>query len=171
MIKKAATFLLQEHFPKSYHEAILNEINFQAESLLDTTTQARRKRDPKFRDKLLVEYRRQCAICQSNIRLDDALFDLQAAHIMWHAHGGPDTTDNGLALCLFHHHAFDLGAIGLDQKGDGYQVKISPTVNGSGPARNWLLDYEGKRLNNPIHEDSIPNQDYVHWHDNEVFKS
>ena len=40
---------------------------------------------------------RQCAICESNIRLQDSLLDLQAAHIMWHAYGGPDKVSNGLA--------------------------------------------------------------------------
>jgi hypothetical protein len=34
----------------------------------------------------------------------------------WFAFDGPDTPDNGLALCSLHHKLFDLGALGLDQR-------------------------------------------------------
>ena len=49
----------------------------------------------------------------------------EAAHIQWHSHGGPDQVANGLALCTFHHGAFDRGAIGLDKVsgGTGYRAR------------------------------------------------
>ena len=42
--------------------------------------------------------------------LDQETLGIEAAHIKWHQAGGPDTEDNGLALCTLHHKRFDRGA-------------------------------------------------------------
>ncbi len=86
-----------------------------------------RQRDPKFRQMVLRAYNYQCAICSFNMRHDNALIALEAAHIRWKQHHGPCEVPNGLALCAIHHKAFDRGSIGLDEN---MRVVVSGAVNG-----------------------------------------
>ena len=65
-----------------------------------------RRRDPKFRGHVLTAYEHRCAICDYDVRLDDELVGIDAAHIHWHGYGGPDEVPNGLALCSQHHNGF-----------------------------------------------------------------
>ncbi|GAA1332524.1 hypothetical protein GCM10009660_07110 [Catellatospora bangladeshensis] len=58
---------------------------------------------------------RQCAFCGFDGQLGAATVGVEAAHIRWFAFDGPDTPDNGLALCSLHHKLFDHGALGLAQ--------------------------------------------------------
>jgi len=66
---------------------------------------------------------------------------LEAAHIKWHQAGGPDTIDNGLALCSLHHKLLDLGALGISNE---FTVIVSDKVNGYAGFQEWLLNFEGK---------------------------
>jgi len=52
---------------------------------------------------------------------------IETAHVWWFAFGGPDTPDNGLALCSLHHKLFDLGILGLDP---GLRVMVSAMFSG-----------------------------------------
>ena len=56
-----------------------------------------------FRKEVLEAYDERCAICDFDLRINDELLGLEAAHIQWHFHKGPDDVFNGLALCLLHH--------------------------------------------------------------------
>ena len=170
---RAALHLLHANFPESYHESILERLNFLgALGEKDPVSSVKQQdlRDPQFRPAVLREYRKQCAICESNVRLEDSLLDLEAAHIMWHAVGGPDSVENGLALCSFHHKAFDRGAIGIEPVCDSYRVIVSSELNGSGPGTKWLLDFQDKEVATPQHEALAPQVEFVEWHLSEVFR-
>jgi uncharacterized protein len=69
----------------------------------------RRRRDPRFREEILRIYERRCAVCGYDGRLGTTDLAIEAAHIKWHAAGGPDAAENGLALCSFHHVALEPG--------------------------------------------------------------
>jgi hypothetical protein len=70
-------------------------------------------RDRAFREIVLNIYYRQCAICGEPLKRDAAI-DLQGAHILGVAEGGPDETRNGLSLCVRHHWSFDNGLFSLN---------------------------------------------------------
>ena len=53
---------------------------------------------------------------------------LDAAHVRWHQAGGPAVESNGLALCVLHHKAFDLGAFTVTPSG---VLLVSDQANGS----------------------------------------
>jgi putative restriction endonuclease len=97
--------LLEQHFPKSLHQDILDAVGL----TLETGSGARR-RDPAFRERVLKAYEFRCAVCGFDVRLGNLSIALDAAHIRWHQAGGPDVEGNGLALCVLHHKTFDLGA-------------------------------------------------------------
>ena len=122
---------------------------------------------------MLTAYERRCAICGFDLRLKDDLLGLEAAHIQWHSHGGPDRVTNGLALCTFHHGAFDRGAVGLERVsgGAGYRSLVSEEINGGSAAIRWLLDYHGRPVRPPQNDAGEPLEKYVKWHSEEVFRA
>ena len=171
LILKCAQRILSEHFPESMHDDILIDVKLPTIRVSDDTQLKEiAKRDPDFRRKILRIYRRRCAVCHSGLRLVDSLIDLEAAHIKWFKAGGPDVENNGLALCTFHHKAFDRGAFGLRVKSDEYLIQISPDLNGPGPSQRWLTDYDAKPLLKPAEARFQPEREYVEWHYEQVFK-
>lgn len=62
----------------------------------------RRLHQRMFRDRVLLAYRTQCALCR--LRHEELL---DAAHIRADAEGGEPIVPNGIAMCAIHHRAFD----------------------------------------------------------------
>jgi putative restriction endonuclease len=156
-----ATSLLERHFPESLHPDILDAVGLTLEPVGD------RKRDPKFRLRILTAYESRCAVCGFDVRLGDRLLALEAAHIRWHQSGGPSDESNGLALCALHHKAFDLGAFGVSPDG---VILVSDRVNGSNGLQEWLLAHHGKPIRPPQRPDWAPRRAHLEWHGREVFK-
>ena len=68
----------------------------------------RRLHQPVFRQRVLVAYRTQCALCR--LRHPELL---DAAHIREDSDGGEPIVPNGVAMCAIHHRAFDQDVIGI----------------------------------------------------------
>lgn len=168
--REAAQKLLDGHFPESLHGEIRDAVGIPRDWVVrDESLPA--KRDPAFRDNVLREYQRRCAVCDFDVRLGNELIGLEAAHIKWHAYGGPDEVANGLALCGLHHKAFDRGALGMDaDEGGGYRVVVSSEVHGLSAPVRWFLDYHHRPLQTPRNRDLGPAPEFVKWHQNEVFR-
>ena len=169
----AARRLLDAHFPVSMHQHILEAVGLWGVAEEEVRASRRHRRDPNFREAVLTAYERRCAVCDFDLRLKDDLLGLEAAHIQWHSHGGPDQVANGLALCSFHHGAFDRGAIGLEKSaaGSGYRLVVSREVHGTSPAVRWLLDYHDCPIRSPQEGDAEPADQYVAWHTRQVFRA
>lgn len=167
LLKEVAQYLLDQNFPDTLHQDILDSVGLDVEKLTDNFQIRRvRRRDPQFRENILKAYEYQCAVCGFGVRLKHKLLALEAAHIMWHQAGGPDVEINGLALCATHHKLFDLGAFTVNQD---LRLLVSDEVNGMG-ANEWLLQHHGKSINPPQKKAFYPNPDFTTWHVNEVFK-
>jgi putative restriction endonuclease len=162
LVNRIAQQLLDAHWEPSYHDDILNAIGMPW-----VTIRRARKRDPAFRDTILRIYEHRCAVCGYDGQLDRTDLGIEAAHIKWHAAGGPDTPDNGLALCAFHHKAFDRGAIGL---GDDRRILISQHVRGSHGVDEWLVRFTGQPVRPPQQGEPVPAADNINWHRAEVFR-
>lgn len=165
---EAANRLLQRHFPDSMHDEIRDAVG------IPHTPQVREEpqpaRDPAFRNDVLREYERRCAVCEFDVRLGDELIGLEAAHIKWHSHGGPDNVTNGLALCGLHHKALDRGALGLETDRSGIRILISGEVTGQSKPANWILDYHRQLLRLPRNRGLSPLPEFMHWHQRYVFR-
>ena len=120
-----------------------------------------------FREAVLRTYQHRCAICGYDLKLGCADLGLEAAHIKWRAAGGPDTVNNGLALCALHHMAFDLGAITLTFD---YRIMVSEHVYGTKHLETYLLDYMGKPILDPLKATYLPQHRFIKWHQKEVFR-
>ena len=154
--------LLQDHFPESMHQDILDSVGLQSDSVLQG-----RKRDSKFREIVLSLYEYRCAICNYDICLSGRPIGLEAAHIEWHQAGGPDEPTNGLALCTLHHKLFDRGVLGLSPE---CELLVSQFSHGSDAFERWVLCFNGRKIRSPQSRDFYPSSKHIEWHTKEVFR-
>jgi putative restriction endonuclease len=161
LLKRVSTKLLEENFPASIHEDILNEIG------LDLSISQVRRRDPQFRLEVIRAYEHRCAVCGYDLKIDSSDLALEAAHIKWYQAGGPDEIRNGLALCAIHHKALDRGAIGLSEN---MSVLISSGLHGQSWATEWFEKFKGEKLRKPTRLEWQPAREYIRWHAEQVFR-
>lgn len=161
-VTELASNILMAHFPRSLHNSILDDVE-----LSINADYARTPRDASFRAKAIRVYGHSCAICGLNLKIGDSDLGIEAAHIKWKAAGGPDTIQNSLALCIFHHQAFDRGAISLS---DDYRILVSEHVHGSACLDSYLLIYSNRRFNDPLKPEYLPELRFTRWHRQEVFR-
>ena len=112
LLIEVAQSTLDRHFPDSLHEDIAAAVGLALKADV-----RHRRRDPRFRGKVLMAYEYSCAICGLDLRLGNVTIGLEAAHIKWRQVEGPDIEENGLALCATHHKLFDFGALSLTDSG------------------------------------------------------
>lgn len=174
LLREVVALLLREHFPETLHEEIRERVGLPGNAVPAVregdAAGSRRRRDPDFRDAVLRAYERRCSVCNFDLRIGDSLFGLEAAHIQWHSHDGPDQVPNGLALCTLHHKAFDRGVIGIEPAADDFRLLVSDDLTGQSRTFAELLDLRGQPLRRPQNEAQRPNPDYVHWHREQVFR-
>jgi putative restriction endonuclease len=99
-------------------------------------------------------------------QLAGASVGVEAAHVRWFAFGGPDSPDNGLALCVLHHKLFDLGVLGLDA---ALRILVSSTFTARTVAGRAVYELHGRGLS-PRPGTPLPASRHVTWHTHEVFK-
>ncbi|WP_309087883.1 phosphorothioated DNA-binding restriction endonuclease [Domibacillus sp.] len=163
LVQEAAYTLLNLHFPDTFHEDILEAVGLDFSNF----SMQRKKRDPKFRDKILRAYGYSCAVCGFNVRLGHTLVGIEAAHIKWHQAGGPDVEENGIALCSLHHKLFDRGVFTLNPE---RILIVSEEAHGTSGFEEWLMKYHSKPISKPISQYYEPDQSFLSWHVKEVFK-
>jgi putative restriction endonuclease len=129
LISAIAQDVLERSFPETLHEDILAAVGLDLDAL---EAPRRRRRDPNFRNAVLVAYQHRCAACGLDVRLGSITVGLEAAHLKWHQADGPDSVDNGVCFCATHHKPFDFGAFTLSQD---HRLLVSEHVNGRGGGR------------------------------------
>ncbi len=160
-----AQYLLDRYFAESLHDDLVSAVGiFRTAQPVSQT----RKRNPEFRREVIRAYEHRCAVCGYDIRIDNHLLGLEAAHIQWHAYDGPDEVSNGLALCTLHHKAFDLGGISLL---DDLRLVVSDDLHGQNRAIDlWFLNHSGKQIRSPRHNDQRPDPLFLRWHREQVYQ-
>lgn len=167
----AAHFLLDSNFPESLHADICAHVGLDLQAVEVQVSKQRasslRRRDPAFRELVLVAYEYRCAMCGYDGRLGTEAVGLDAAHVRWWAFEGPDTVDNALCLCSMHHKLLDRGVVGIDA---GHTVSVSTRFVGRGRAAEVLvLEMVGRPLHEPQRGYDPPAPAHVEWHHNQVF--
>lgn len=164
--------ILDANFPSSLHQDILDTvgITLAPAELGDAMAPAAavRRRDPRFRDLVLVAYEYRCAVCGYDGSLGHEAVGIDAAHVRWWAADGPDVVDNAVCLCALHHKLFDRGAIGLTTD---HKLTVSSRFIGRSPAAEQLvLTLVDRPLSRPQPGASLPAARHVSWHATEVFR-
>jgi putative restriction endonuclease len=165
-------FLLEEHFPPSLHDNLLADAGIEPGDLGAASREGgdaeKRRRDPQFRNHVLVAYEWRCAFCGYDGRLDTVAIGLDAAHVRWHALGGPDTVDNGIGLCTMHHKLLDQGAVGITLD---HHVAVSQHFVGQGGAvETNVLALAGRPLLGPQRGQPPVAEEHIDWHLTQVFR-
>jgi putative restriction endonuclease len=174
LVLTAARGLVSSHFPDTVAPDVLAAVGLDPDTVLRTadtlpdpeaTSQERRRRRD-WRLEVLQAWDDQCAFCGYDGRLNGIPTGVEAAHVRWFAFGGPETLDNGLALCMLHHKLFDRGALGLD---DELRVQVSRAFTARTDAGRAVYDLHGRVLR-PRPGTLLPASEHVSWHGQEVFK-
>lgn len=95
----------------------------------ERTTVEQIARTRAFRQGVLGAYNEQCAICGSRRETPDGRSEVEAAHILPKADGGPDDIRNGISLCKLHHWAFDNGWFTLN---DDFRIVVTEAPHRAG---------------------------------------
>lgn len=162
LISELAIEILNQHFPQTFYADLLDAVGLE----IQFEQTLRRRRDPAFRERVLMAYQYRCAVCGYDLRLGAQQVALEAAHIKWHQAGGPDEETNGLALCSMHHKLFDRGAFTVN---DAMQFCVSQKANGSIGLSEWLMSFHGLPLKSPQSACYAPHLGHIAWHRREVF--
>jgi hypothetical protein len=128
-----------------------------------------------FRQAVIEVYDFRCAVCGLKINSPDSLcWEVEAAHIVPHGSFGRDDLFNGIALCRFHHWAFDVGWFALL---DNYKIQVSSKLSQLPSDFGRVGDYElvrsltknaaGIRL--PKKREIYPHINSIRWHRQFVF--
>lgn len=163
IVAEIAGTILEQNFPATVHADILQRVGLN----LLLSFSFKKKRDPNFRNRIMLAYGHQCAVCGFDVRISNITVGLEAAHVRWHQANGPDVEENGLALCSLHHKLFDNGAFTLDRN---HVLLVSEMAIGSTGFDEWLMRFHGKPIREPVRQSFVLKNEFVHWHAKEVFK-
>ncbi|HEX5594701.1 MAG TPA: HNH endonuclease [Micromonosporaceae bacterium] len=172
LIRSAARALVENHFPATVAPDVLSAVGFDpatvlvASGVVSLPAGAARRRDPSWRDAVMQAWDRQCAFCGYDGQAGGATVGIDAAHVRWFAYDGPDSLDNGLALCALHHKLFDRGVLGLDTT---LRIHVSTVYTARTPAGRALYALHGLPLE-ARPGTPMPAATHVAWHRREVFK-
>jgi putative restriction endonuclease len=169
LLAELAHRIVMAHFADSIQQDVLDAVGLTVPAFAARSDHAKgRRRDPGFREQVLLAYEYRCCVCGHDLRLNNQVIGLEAAHIKWFQAGGPDAVTNGLALCSLHHKIFDLGAFTVLP--DTLEVRFSQHVVGSSQVQARLLSHHGAGLIAPQSPRFLPRTEFLQWHHKEVFK-
>lgn len=84
----------------------------------------KKKRDPKFRDRILKKFNNTCIVCGCK-----EMSVLQAAHIQSVEDGGDDSEVNGYCLCANHHLLFDSHKLAIDMGTKTFECRDTSEID------------------------------------------
>jgi putative restriction endonuclease len=170
LLRAVARQLVESQFPMTVAPDVLTAVGLDPEEILTSGTVTdlaqRRRRSTSWPQAILAAWDRQCAFCGYDGQLGGAAVGIEAAHVRWFNLGGPDSEDNGLALCSLHHKLFDRGAIGLERD---HRIVVSGLFSARTEAAKRVYDLHEKPLA-PRRGTPLPATEHVDWHTTQVFK-
>lgn len=181
---KVASQLVDSHFPETMRFAILEAtlgdlaydvapiatqiIRDKHSPLLDSAL-TRRRRNPKFRRRILREYGYKCAVYSYSFEYPVGHWPaLEAAHIRWHSHHGPDDSENGLSLCVLHHELFDWGIFTVEP--ESLRIVVAKTLLDRIPESPITALHETSLQTLPKRISDRPASEHLNWHTRNVFR-
>ncbi|MGW0195242.1 phosphorothioated DNA-binding restriction endonuclease [Nonomuraea sp. NPDC003201] len=169
LLGRIARHLLDANFAPSLHPDLCLLTGLDLESGDELRTPPVLRRDPGFRDRVLMAYEYCCAFCSYDGWLDGAAVGLDAAHVRWWAFDGPDDLTNGLCLCAIHHKLFDKGVLGLTI--DRTIAVSARFVGRSQASHDLVLSLSGHPARTPQPGLDAVEPDHISWHSRQVFRT
>lgn len=128
-----------------------------------------------FRLAVIDSYQHRCCVCGLLLPSPDFLsWEVEAAHIVPHRYLGKDDIWNGIALCHFHHWAFDAGWFTLNENFTIQTSRIAPRLSREqGRMKKFDLFTitlpTGGKINLPESRELYPHEKSLQWHRTNVF--
>ena len=171
LLHAAARRLVESQFPLTVAADVLTAVGLDPDLVFGSVTgvlslEQRRRRSSSWPQRILAAWDRQCAFCGYDGQLAGTVVGLEAAHVRWFNLGGPDSEDNGMALCSLHHKLFDRGAVGLDRD---YRIRVSDLFSARTESAKRHYELHDKQLS-PRRGTELPAVEYIDWHTTQVFK-
>lgn len=171
LLYAAARRLVESQFPMTVAPDVLAAVGLDPDLVFGTVAPVtdlveRRRRSAAWRETILAAWDRQCAFCGYDGQLGGSAVGIEAAHVRWFNVAGPDTDDNGLALCSLHHKLFDRGALGLTSE---HRIQVSGHFSARTDEARRVYDLHDRQLR-PRPGTALPAAPYVEWHTHQVFK-
>lgn len=116
----------------------------------------------------MIAYEYRCAMCGYDGWITGEAIGLDAAHVRWWAIGGPDTVENGLALCTLHHRLFDRSVLGLAE--DGTLMVSQLFVGRAATSHTQVLSLAGTPVHLPEGGHPAVAAARRRWHTSQVFR-
>lgn len=165
-VQKLVNNLCNQERPKVYNP-------FEVKKTIKTSRETK-LRSRAFKQAVKEAYDYRCAVCGMKIYSPKtSQWEIEAAHIVPHRVDGKDDILNGLALCRFHHWAFDVGWFTLD---DNFKVIASGKIKDLPSDFGKLEDYgvmQQLMKNNliflPSKRDFYPHPNAIQWHRENIF--
>jgi putative restriction endonuclease len=123
------------------------------------TTQERKVRSSTFSRKVKEAYDYTCAVCGAQRFSPEGRPEVEAAHVYPKSENGVDNPRNGIALCKFHHWAFDCGWISVD---DDLRVLVKHAADFDAP--DAIESLSGNSLRDPDTDIEMPHSVYLEAH-------
>jgi putative restriction endonuclease len=160
LLNEACHRILDNHFPASIHEDILDFFGIDLGAQLALPDHLK---NYDFRSAVLSEYAFRCAISgfQSSPAVKHA--GIESAELVWRNHGGASTVSNAIAMSTLHRKLFHLGLFTID---DDYTVRLSPDL---GIADSVGLK-NGRSISLPSPASFFPALTSLAWHRRWVFR-
>lgn len=155
--------ILRQFWPFAYHSHILNELNLQKSILNNYKLNKQNNLD--FRETVLDNYERKCAICFQSIRLADILIGIEACHVRPLEHSGVNDVSNGIALCTIHQNALVWGAISITTD---MELIISKKLNGN-KLHDFITSFEKSKVFSPRDKNAVLSTENILYHQNYIF--
>jgi putative restriction endonuclease len=172
LLPQLAHVILDTNFEPSLHDDICAAVGLDLEEAeSDTALEDRRRirRDPEFARKVLMAYEYRCAFCGYDGVLDGFMPGLEAAHVRWWTHGGPNDVANGICLCSIHHKLFDKGVLGITGQ---RRITVSAHFIGRSQTAEFLvLSLTGREARQPLKGFAAVAAPHAAWHAREVFRA
>jgi putative restriction endonuclease len=157
-----ANFILQKWWPETVQDELRNVLDLPEENLV----KFQKSRNKEFANLVIANFRYKCAFCGFSSSFNNYNFGIDGAHIKWFSQNGPDTIENGLSLCKFHHWAFDRGAISVDPK--TLELQISSKFIGRDDQSIRIVENLAGKTMFP-YKDIRPNSLFLEWHNEFIF--
>lgn len=161
--------LLDQHFTEALAAPICAAVGL-AVPAVEAVAHApvrRRTRRAGFAEEVLRAYAYRCAMCGFDGALGRNPVGIEAAHVRWYSHDGPDDTTNALALCALHHVLLDLGVLGLTTD---YRIRVSALYVARSSAGRTVDDLADRQLLEPRPGQPVVAPANITWHGKQVFK-
>ncbi len=149
--------ILKKYFPVALHTPLLEAIEIPSSP----------GGQQSYSNIVLANYHYSCSICSFPNSLPGAQMHLHVAYLQDPALGGPEASENSLAMCSQHKALLDIGAFTLS---GGGEILVADYFKERG-SPSFLLSYDGKDAVLPKNRSDRPSPRYCSWHKEHVFMS